>query len=115
MYALRFDDRCVRWIGIQPAVPWSLLPLLVLVVIPFALGATGAISLVAGHARPGLPMTRGRCALLGAMFLFAYRLDSALFLLGHVGLHVALAVVLQAMLRSLATSGHSSPSIWCAL
>jgi hypothetical protein len=87
----------LHWIGIQPAVPWSLLPLLVLVVIPFALGATGAVPLVAGLGRPGLAMTRGLCALLGAMFLFAYRLDSALFLLGHV---VLLPIVFRSVWRS---------------
>ena len=87
----------LHWIGIQPAVPWSLLPLLVLVVIPFALGATGAVPLVAGLGRPGLAMTRGFCALLGAMFLFAYRLDSALFLLGHV---VLLPIVFRSVWRS---------------
>jgi len=85
------------WVGIQPAVPWSLLPLLALVVMPFALGATGAVALVAGHARPERAMTRGRCILLGAMFLFAYRLDSTLFLLGHV---LLLPIVLRSIWRS---------------
>src|SRR5262249_47013946 len=49
------------WIGIRPVVPWSLLPVLVLVVIPFALGAAGAASLVAGHAASGHAMTRLGC------------------------------------------------------
>ena len=85
------------WIGIRPVVPWSLLPVLVLVVIPFALGAAGAVSLVAGHAASGHAMTRLGCMLLGAMFMVAYRLDSPLFLLGQV---VLLPIVLRRVWHS---------------
>jgi hypothetical protein len=92
----------LRWIGIQPAVPWSLLPLLVLVVIPFALGATGAVSLAAGNTRPEHPMTRARCVLLGAVFLLAYRVDSPLFLLGHV-------VLFPIIVRNVWRSGLARP------
>ena len=85
------------WVGIQPVVPWPLLPVFVLVVIPFALGAAGAVSLVARHVTCRHAMTRGRCVLLGAIFLAAYRLDSPLFLLGQV---VLLPVVARSVWRS---------------
>ena len=85
------------WIGIQPVVPWSLLPVFVLVVIPFALGAAGAVSLVAGHVASEHAMSRGRCMLLGAMFLTAYRIDSPLFLLSQV---VLLPIVVRSVWRS---------------
>jgi len=84
-------------IGIQPVVPWPLLLVFVLIVIPFALGAAGAVTLVAGHGAPGNAMTRGRCMLLGALFLAAYRLDSPLFLLGQM---VLLPIVVRRMWHS---------------
>ena len=46
------------WVGVQPVVPWSLLLVFVLVVIPFALGAAGAVTLVVGHPACGTAMAR---------------------------------------------------------
>lgn len=85
------------WIGVQPVVPWSLLLVFVLVVIPFALGAAGAVTLVTGHQAYGNAMARGRCMLLGAMFMAAFRLDSPLFLLGQL---VLLPVVVRRLWHS---------------
>src|SRR5262249_2794508 len=81
----------------QPVAPWALLLIFALVVIPFALGAAGAVTLVVGAGASGHAMTRGRCMLLGALFMAAYRLDSPLFLLGHV---VLLPIVVRTVWRS---------------
>jgi len=88
--------------GIRPAIPWSLLPLLILIVIPFALGATGAVSVVARYAGPSPLMSKGCCVLLGTMLLLAYRLDSPLFLLSHV-------VIFPIAVRSVWRSGLARP------
>jgi len=85
------------WIGIQPVVPWSLLLAFVLVVVPFALGAAGAVTLVIGHKASANTLTRGRCMLLGVMFMAAYRLDSPLFLLAQF---IVLPIVVRRLWRS---------------
>ena len=85
------------WTGIQPVAPWSLLPVFVLIVLPFALGAAGAVSLVAGRAASEHAVNPGCCMLLGALFLAAYRLDSPLFLLGQI---VLLPIVGRSLWRS---------------